>query len=147
MFLSHADGVPDDVRMVFLHADDPRTPKPSTIVINICAFEYLYGAVTTVFFFYDMALGRLHIVSESLSVYIQVIQYCAETLRITYSASINCGRFLGDIWFLHELNLWDYPNSAHRHCEGTPCVVPSVDVKTVLFTYRFEGCLYELVSA
>ena len=25
--------------------------------------------------------------------------------------------------------------------------MPSVDVKTVLLTYRFEGCLYELASA
>ena len=30
---------------------------------------------------------------------------------------------------------------------GSPCVVPSVDVKTVLLTYKFEGCLYELASA
>ena len=127
MYLSHGDGVP---------VTDPRTPKPSTIA-DIFAFEYLNGSVTTVFFFYELTLGI--IVSESHSVYIQFIQYCAETLRITCSASINCAQLLGDSWFLHELNQWDYPNSAHSHCEGTPCVVPSVDVKTVLFTYRFEA--------
>ena len=30
---------------------------------------------------------------------------------------------------------------------GSPCVVPSVDVETVLLTHRFDGCSYELASA
>ena len=30
---------------------------------------------------------------------------------------------------------------------GSPCVVPSVDVKIVFLTYKFEGCLYGLASA
>ena len=103
MYLSHAEGVP---------ITDPRTLKPSIFVIFVPSNTFM--ALSR----HDGFVGRLHIVSESLFVHIQVVQYCAETLKITCSASIIRVQFLGDIWFLQELNQWDYPNSVHSHCEG-----------------------------
>ena len=40
-----------------------------------------------------------------------------------------------------------YPFTYTAIANGSPCVVPSVDVKTVLLTLVFMGCLYELTSA
>ena len=73
MYLSHIDSVP---------ITKPRTLKPPTIV-EFGAFENFYGAFPTVFLLFEMTLGGLHIVSESLSEHIQVVQNCAETLKIT----------------------------------------------------------------
>ena len=100
MCLSHADGVP---------INDPRTLKPSAIVIFVPS--NILWRCHDGFFYSELTLGRLHIVSERLSVHIQVFQYCAETLKITCIASIICVPFLGDIWFLQELNQWNYPIS------------------------------------
>ena len=88
-----------------------------------------------------------------------------DNLKLTCSTSVICVPFWRDVWFSQR----GYPHSVHIHCEGSPCVVPSVSgitpipyiaiargsacvvpsvkVKTVLLTYRFEGCLNELSNA
>ena len=70
MCLSYADGVP---------ITNPRTPTPFTIVIFVPSNTFM-AFFPTVFLFYEMTFGRLHIVSESLSGHIQFVQYMAETL-------------------------------------------------------------------
>ena len=73
MFLSHADSVP---------ITDSRTLKPSFIVIFVPSNSFM--ALSDAFPYYELTLGRLHIVSESLSVHIQFVQYCAETPKISW---------------------------------------------------------------
>ena len=106
MCLPHADGVP---------ITDPGTLKPSNFV---CTFEYLYGSLPAVFLNYELSLGSVHIVAKSLVVHIQVVQCCAETLKIHSSASVISVPFLGDNRFFQELDQWDYPYSVNSHCEG-----------------------------
>ena len=73
MYLSHADSVP---------ITDPRTLKPSTIVIFVPSNTFM--ALSDAFPYYELTLGRLHIVSQSLSVHIQFFQSCVETPKITW---------------------------------------------------------------
>ena len=76
--------------------------------------------------------------------HIQVVQFCAEFLKITCTASIICVPFLVDIWFCRSSISGIITIPYIATARGSPRVVPSVQVKTVLLTYRFEGCLYEL---
>ena len=102
-----------------LHADDvsitdPRTLKMSTIVI----FEYLHGAFPTVFFLLRVDTWKALDCSRKLFRAHPVCQYCAETNKITCSASVIFVPFFNDLWFLQELDQWDYLNSVHSHFEG-----------------------------
>ena len=85
-----------------------------------------------IFLFDEMTLERLHIVTESLSVNIQVVQYCAEFLKITCLASVICVPFLEDIWFFRSSISEIIPILYIAIARGSPCVVLSIDVKTVL---------------
>ena len=123
-YLSHADGVP---------ITDPKTLKPSTIVKFVPS--NFYGAVETVFFYHELTLIRLHIVFESLSLDIQVVQYCAETPKITCSASIICVPFWVTFGFRRSSISGIIPIPYIAIAKGSTCVVPFVDVKIVLLTY------------
>ena len=133
MYLSHADGVP---------ITDPRTLKPSTIVKFVPSNTLM--ALSRRFSF-TMSWHLEGFTLYPKAVHIPFVQYCAETLKITCSASIICVPFLGDICRSSISGIIPIPYIAL--VRGSPCVVPSINVKTVLLTYRFEGCLFELASA
>ena len=118
MYLSHADGVP---------ITDPRTLKPSTIVKLVPSNTF-------------MALSRRF--SFTMSLHLEGFTLYPKAVHIPVHI---CVPFLGDICRSSISGIIPIPHIAL--VRGSPCVVPSVDVKTVLLTYRFEGCLYELASA
>ena len=107
----------------------------SVIFSNGC-----YGAFPMVLFYNELTLGKFCMVAESLSVHIQVVKYCTGTLMITCSDSIICIPFWVKFGSCRSSIKGIILISFMAIARGSPCVVPSVDVKTVLLTYKFKGC-------
>ena len=137
MYLSHADGVP---------ITNPRTLKPSSIVIFVPSNTFM-----ALWRWFSLTMSSrlegftLHpkdfpCTSRLSSIARRLIKSPAALPSSVYLFWVTLGFCRSS---LSEIIPIPYIAIAR----GSPCVLPSVDVKTVFLTYKFEGCLYELASA
>ena len=124
MYLMHANG----------SYNDPRTLNPPTIAITLPSNTFM--ALSRRF---ELTLERLHIVAESLSVLSSIARRLLRS-PVAY-------RFWVAFGFCKSSISGIIPIPYIAIARGSLCVVPAVDVKTGLLTYKFEGSSYELASA
>ena len=124
MYLMHANG----------SYNDPRTLNPPTIAITLPSNTFM--ALSRRF---ELTLERLHIVAESLSVLSSIARRLLRS-PVAY-------RFWVAFGFCKSSISGIIPIPYIANARGSLCVVPAVDVKTGLLTYKFEGSSYELASA
>ena len=114
---------------------------------NTCAFDYLYGAFPIFFTFYELLIGRLHIVSER---FLCTTRLSSFARRLSSSPAVLC-RLRTIFWVkvgfcmssIGGIILIPYIAIARL----TPCTAHLVDVKNVLLRYKLEECLFEMASA
>ena len=116
---------------------NPRSPKPSTIVQFVPSNTFM--ALSRQFYLhFELKFGRLLIVSESLSVHIQVVQFCAETNQSPAALPPSAYNFRLTFGFCRSLISGIIPIPYIAIAKGSPSVVPSVEIKTVLLTYKLR---------
>ena len=125
---------------------DPRTLKPSTIVIFVPSNTFM--ALSRQFSFtMSWHLEGFTLYPKAFPCTSRLSSIARRLLRSPAALSSSAYHFWWKFGFCRSSISGIIPIPSIAIARGSPCVVPSVDVKTVLLTYKFEGCLYELASA
>ena len=130
--------------MVFLKSI---TLKPSTIVKFVPS--NIFMALSRRFsFFYELTLGRFRIIAKNfLFLCLSKLSSAARRFLTSPAALPYSGyNFLVTFSFCGSSISGFIPNPYIAIARGAPCVVPSVDIKNVLLTYKGNESFYELTT-